>query len=43
MRDLRCEVIGQIAEGGIGNPGDAAGRPELLARARELGKRLAAG
>jgi len=43
MRDLRCEVIGQIAEGGIGNPGDAAKRPELMEQARELGRRLAVG
>jgi len=43
MRDLRCDVIGQIAEGSIGDPGDAAGRPELLAQARELGRQLAAG
>jgi len=43
MRDLKCEVIGQIAEGGIGDPGDAAKRPELLARARELGRELAGG
>ncbi|MFB3880515.1 MAG: flavodoxin family protein [Armatimonadota bacterium] len=43
MRDLKCDVIGQIAEGGIGDPGDAAKRPELLERARELGRKLAAG
>jgi multimeric flavodoxin WrbA len=41
MRDLKCDVIGQIAEGGIGNPGDAAKRPELVERARELGRELA--
>lgn len=41
MRDLKCEVVGQIAEGGIGNPGDAAKRPELVERARELGRHLA--
>jgi len=43
MRDLKCDVIGQIAEGGIGDPEDAAGRPDLLGRARELGRQLAAG
>jgi multimeric flavodoxin WrbA len=42
MRDLKCEVIGQIAEGGIGDSGDAAKRPELLEKARELGRKLAA-
>src|SRR5574340_1144701 len=43
MRDLKCEVIGQIAVGGIGDPGDAAKRPELMARAKELGRALAGG
>ena len=41
LRDLKCEVIEQIAQGGIGDPGDAAKRPELLERARELGGKLA--
>ena len=41
MRDLKCDVIGQIAEGGIGDLGDAAKRPELLEKARELGRKLA--
>ncbi|MGD0112176.1 MAG: flavodoxin family protein [Armatimonadota bacterium] len=43
MRDLRCEVIGQIAAGSIGDAGDAAAKPELLAEAKELGRRLAEG
>jgi multimeric flavodoxin WrbA len=41
MRDLRCEVIGRIAEGGIGDPGDAAKRAEVMERARQLGRELA--
>jgi len=41
MRDLKVEVIGQIAAGSLGDPGDAAKRPDLLARARELGRKLA--
>jgi len=41
MRNLRCDVIGQIAEGGLGDVGDAAKRPELIPRARELGRELA--
>jgi multimeric flavodoxin WrbA len=43
MRDLKCEVIGQIAAGGVGDPGDAAKRPELMARAKELGRGLVGG
>jgi multimeric flavodoxin WrbA len=41
MRDLNIEIVGAIAEGSLGDPGDAAKRPDLLARARELGKQLA--
>jgi len=41
LRDLKCGVIGQIAEGGIGDPGDAAKQPDLLGRASELGRKLA--
>jgi multimeric flavodoxin WrbA len=41
MRDLNVEVVGAIAEGSLGHSGDAAKRPDLLARARELGKQLA--
>jgi multimeric flavodoxin WrbA len=41
MRDLGVEVIGQLAEGSLSDPGDAAARPELLERARELGRQLA--
>jgi len=43
MGDLKCEVIGKIAEGGIGDPGDSAKRPELGEKARDLGRRLASG
>jgi multimeric flavodoxin WrbA len=42
MRDLKVEVMEQIAEGGLGDPGDAAARPDLLDRAREIGRQLAA-
>ncbi len=43
FRDLNVEIVGQLAESGLGGPGDAAGKPELLERARQLGRRLAAG
>ena len=43
LRDLKVQVIGQLAEGSLGNPGDAAARPDLLARARQLGQELAGG
>lgn len=43
MRDLHVDVIGQLAEGSLGDPGDAAARPDLIARARELGRGLAGG
>ncbi len=43
LEELNVETMGTIAEGGIGDPGDAAGRPDLLQKARELGKKLAAG
>ncbi len=42
LRDLGVTVIGQMAEGGLGGPRDAAARPELLERARGLGRELAA-
>jgi multimeric flavodoxin WrbA len=35
------EVIGRLAAPGLGGPGDAAARPELLAKAKEIGHRLA--
>ncbi len=41
MRELKCDIIGQIAEGGIGNLGDAEKRPELIEKARQLGRELA--
>ena len=43
MRDLNVEVVGSMAEGSLGEPGDAAKRPELLARAKEIGRVLASG
>jgi len=43
LRDLNVETVGAIAEGSLGGPGEAAKRPELLARARALGKQLASG
>jgi len=43
MRDLNVEALSAIAEGSLGDVGDAAKRPELLAKARELGRRLAEG
>ncbi len=42
MRDLRCDVIGRIAEGGLGDPDDAAKRPDLIEAAKELGAKLVA-
>ena len=41
LKELKTEVIGQLAEGSLGEPGDAAKRPELLEKARELGRKLA--
>lgn len=41
LRDLNVEVIGHLAEGGLGGPGDAAARADLVTRARELGRELA--
>lgn len=38
----RVTCVGRLAEPRLGAPGDAAGRPELLLRARALGRRLAA-
>jgi multimeric flavodoxin WrbA len=35
------EVVGRLAVPGLGGPGDAAARPELLEEARELGGKLA--
>jgi multimeric flavodoxin WrbA len=43
LRDLNVRVVGRIAEGNIGNPGDAAARSDLLDRARDLGRELAQG
>ena len=41
LRAYNVEVVGRIAEPGISQPTDAAGRPDLLARAKELGRQLA--
>ena len=41
LRDLNVDVVGQLNEGGVGDPGDAAARPDLLDRARQLGGDLA--
>ena len=35
------DVVGRIAESSLAAPSDAAGRPELLARAKELGREIA--
>jgi multimeric flavodoxin WrbA len=35
------ELVGRIAASRLGGPSDAAGRPELLAEARAIGRRLA--
>lgn len=43
LRAYNVELVGRIAEPGLHAPGDAAARPELLARARELGRELASG
>jgi len=42
LRDLNVDMVGELAESGLGGPRDAAGKPELLERARELGRKLAA-
>ena len=38
-----AEVVGRLALSGLGGPGDAAARPELLAQAREIGTNLVRG
>ena len=43
LRDLNVEVVGKLAESSLEGPRDAAGQPELLERARQLGRELAAG
>lgn len=43
LRDLNVKLVGDLAESSLENLEDAAGRPELLERARELGRRIAAG
>jgi len=40
LHDLRVRVVGQLAESGLGGPGEAANRPDLLARAKQLGREL---
>lgn len=42
MGAYNVDVVGRIAESSLLKPGDAAARPDLLARARELGRELAA-
>jgi multimeric flavodoxin WrbA len=34
------QVVGRIAESGLGAPGDAAARPDLLAKAKDIGRKL---
>ena len=41
LGDLKVEVIGRLGESGLEGPDDAAGRPDLLERARQLGRDLA--
>jgi multimeric flavodoxin WrbA len=41
LRAYNVEPVGRIAEPSLGACGDAAGRPDLLARAKELGRELA--
>lgn len=40
MRTLGFEVVGELLAEGLEGAGEAAARPELLGRARELGRRL---
>ena len=35
------DLVGRMAESSLGAPGDAAGRQDLLARAKELGREIA--
>jgi len=41
LRAYNADPVGCIAEPGLSGPGDAAARPELVARAKELGRELA--
>lgn len=41
LRAYNVDVVGRIAESSLGAPGDAAGRQDLLARAKELGREIA--
>jgi multimeric flavodoxin WrbA len=42
LRAYNVAPVGRIAESELAKPGDAAARPDLLARAKELGRELAA-
>ncbi len=42
LRAYNVDPVGRIAEPNLAGPGEAAARPDLLARARELGRQLAA-
>jgi multimeric flavodoxin WrbA len=41
LRTYNVDPVGRMAESNLSNPGDAGKRPELLARAKELGRELA--
>jgi hypothetical protein len=41
LRAYNVEPVGRIAESSLVKPGDAAASPQLLARAKELGRELA--
>ena len=43
LEAYRADPVGWIAEPSLHKPGDAAARPDLLARARELGRQLVEG
>jgi multimeric flavodoxin WrbA len=43
LRAYNVDPVGCIAESSLAKPGDAAARPELLARAKELGRELVSG
>ena len=43
LQAYRADPVGWIAEPSLHGPGDAAARPDLLARARELGRQLIEG
>jgi hypothetical protein len=41
LRAYNVDSVGCVAASSLASPGDAAARPDLLARAKELGRELA--